>query len=155
AALVFGNGNEVQSVVPLGSGPPVTNQPRTILTSRDFMFHDLKLHIDGCEVRGDFLQNARQADKGEYVLGCTLDVSLPGGGIHWFDGRNLKLQLPKSNGSAVSAAEPPDELLTDSTIHQHVYAGFMFTWPLSGTYVLQVLDPQSDFTDTYDIAMTV
>jgi hypothetical protein len=153
AALVFGEGSEVQAVVPLGGGAVVANQPRSVLTSRDFTFHEFKLHIDGCEVRGDFLQNQRQANKGEYVFGCTLSVSLPAGGIHWFDERNLKLQLP--NGTAVSAAEPPDELLTDSGIHKYVYTGFTFDWPMPGRYVLQVLDPQSEFTDTYDIAVIV
>jgi hypothetical protein len=153
AALVFGDGNQVQSVVPLGDGPLVANQPQTVLTSQDFTFHGLKLHIDSCEVRGDFLQNARQANKGDYVVSCSFDVSLPGGGVHWFDVRNFKLQLPR--GTAVSSTEPPYELMTDSSVHEHVYVGFTFALPMSGDYVLQVLDPQDDFTDSYDLRFTV
>jgi hypothetical protein len=156
ATLLFGRGEEAQPAIPLGDGEPVANEPRVVLSSAKVSTRDLRLTKLSCQLRADFLRNPRQADKGQYVLGCTFDVRYVGTILHWFRGANMRLRLP--DGTSVSPAEAPYELMQDDQIIHGVYAGFTFAWPAPGRYVLQIVDPDNDpaptRSNTYDLPFT-
>jgi hypothetical protein len=140
-SIVLGKGDEVQAIVPIGSGQLVANEPRTVISPVRVALRDLVLTFTGCDLRADFLDPPGQASKGEYVLGCVFDLQYTGNSLRWFRVENMRLQLP--DNTTISATVPPDELLTDNQIHHHVYAGFAFTWPVPGSYVLQIVNPRA------------
>jgi hypothetical protein len=143
AALVFGRGEEAQSVLPLGTGEAaVTNEPRVVLTDLRITHRDLELTFTSCDLRADFVAPQRQAARGYAVLGCWFDLRYTGRSLHWFRTEHLRLKLP--DGTVTSAAEPPYELMDDNAVHPGVYVGFAIKWPAPGRYVLQVVDPHGD-----------
>ncbi|WP_173082990.1 Hsp70 family protein [Phytohabitans rumicis] len=157
AALVFGRGEEARSVLPLGTGKAVTNEPRVVLTDLRITHRDLELAFTSCDLRADFSARHRQAARGYAVVGCRFDVRYTGRGLHWFRVEHLRLKLP--DGTLTSAPEPPYELMTDNVVHPGVYVGFAVKWPAPGRYVLQVVDPHDDekasAANTRDVPFTL
>jgi hypothetical protein len=157
-SFVLGKGDEAQAVVPIGPGELVANAPRTVLNPGKVTIHDLVLTFTGCELRADFVQTQRQTSKGQYVLGCRFDLQYTArNSLRWFRVQNMRLRLP--DNTSISAEVPPDELLTDNRVIPGVYAGFTFAWPMPGSYVLQIVDPQGNETpspaNTRDLPFTV
>src|SRR5262245_32625793 len=52
--LVFGEGDEVQSLVPVGAGEVVANEPRQVLKDVTVTTRDLVLKFSSCQVGADF-----------------------------------------------------------------------------------------------------
>jgi hypothetical protein len=149
AQIIFGRGDQVQAVVPLGEGTLVANEPKTVISGHKLTASQVTVTFTTCELRGDYLgalREAGQADHGQYVLGCTFNAVYTGtfAGGHYFGAEKLRLILP--DGTTVSPAHPAVQLLNPSVPVTGVYAGFTFPWPAPGSYVLQLVD-RNDASD--------
>jgi hypothetical protein len=157
ATIFLGKGNEAQAVVPVGAGELIANEPRIVIHDLKVTHRDLVLTVTTCEVRADFVGKQRQTAKDQQVLGCFLDVRFTGRGLHWFRTENMRLRLP--DGTSISAAVPPYELMQDGSSVAGVYVGFTFKASTPGSYLLQVVDAHGDeapaAANTYAVPFTI
>jgi hypothetical protein len=140
-SFILGRGTETQSVVPIGAGTLVANEPRAVLPAGPKIKHrDLNVWVKGCDLRADLAPDQDQAKRDHLVIACFLDVQYTGGsaaGHGWFES-NLRLKLP--DGTVLGPRTNTNEALYSADVVPDMYVAFEIPATTTGDFALQIVD---------------
>jgi hypothetical protein len=139
-SFTIGKGDVAQAVVPVTGGTLVAYEPKNLLGPTDVKFRDLHLAIKTCDLRGGFTDFHGQAAKGHLAITCTFDAQYTGDSAagHYFGEENMKLALP--DGTEIGTTVSANEALYGAAVHPDVYIGFEVPAPVTGKYILRLVD---------------
>lgn len=144
AVLTLGRSGNQQAVVPLTAmaGEAVTQEPVAVTASGSGQAGDLRIDIDGGELRADSPWRHGQMEEGSLVLtmsyAATFDSGFAGGFA--FTAENVALRLPDGTtvGVIQDGRSQSIELIGSNATVKHLYSRFEIDDPAAGDYAFLV-----------------
>jgi hypothetical protein len=144
AVLTLGRSGNQQAVVPLTAmaGEAVTREPAVVTASGGGQAGDLRIDLDGGELRADSPWSHGQMEAGSLVLTMTYSATFESdfAGGFAFTAENVALRLPDGTtvGVIQDGRSQSIELIGPSATVKHLYSRFEIDDPAAGDYAFLV-----------------